>query len=212
MADALLALLDALLQRPRARQAPRPTGLRAAACAGRAADAAAYTAQVCSYGEEALGARLVWAHGFSRMGGSSDGRVGGVGALAAGAACALSLKSRGLAAGFVTVGYERGWRNLALGTLECVAPCVCAPVAINATNPKPFTGTAFTPAVWVALTRTHDGSFECVLRVGVAALAGGRLLIQAATLSAPLPGNRSIAVKDGLEMIHADGYRERPFR
>jgi len=38
------------------------------------------------------------------------------------------------------------------------------------------------------------------------------LLLQAATLSAPLPGNRTIALKDSLEIARYAGFDIKPFR
>ena len=118
-----------------------------------------------------------------------------------------------------------------MAKVSCVAPCACVGLSINATNPKPYTGTAFTAAMWVELARSSESSsleyaafekppqkvrehnehmkrggsrrmegFECVLSVEVIEYQSGRMLLQAATLSAPLPGNHSVALKDSLEM------------
>lgn len=218
MALAVEELLRTML-RPRA-ATPHCAAAEGAAeaPASEAADAApaAYPEQVCRYGQQALEPLVVHSRGFGSIDAGGEGRTGGLAATAAGAWCRLRLSSSSLQAGWLNLGYERGWRHAALATVACEAPCACAGLTINATNPKPYTGTAFTAPMWLALgpPRHHrhrgggggegspSGGYECVLRVDVPLLEAGRLLLQAATLSAPLPGNHSVALKDSLEVTH----------
>ena len=54
---------------------------------------------------------------------AGDGRTGGLAASAADAECVLRLSSRGLRAGYVAIGYEKGWRNAAVARVSCEPPC-----------------------------------------------------------------------------------------
>ena len=173
-----------------------------------------YPEQTCSYGQDALSKLVLNRRGFEYIDAGGEGRTGGLSAKVPGASFELRVASRTLSAGWFQVGYERGMRNV---TAVCpAAPCVCTGLSINATNPKPYTGTAFTPSMWIVLGRARDAEgYECVLSVNTTVVSAGRLLVQAATLSAPLPGNFSVHMKDQL----ADGGRDegrdqsvRPFR
>ena len=204
MATAVDELIEELLHKP----AGGNDGF--AACTAKHGANSVYPEQVCSYGEAALNVLLVSRSGFATIE-SKDGRTGGLVATTSGASITLRLTSRTLAAGYISIGYERGWRNVALARLDCVLPCQCRGIEINATNPKPYTGTSFTQSVWATLSKA-SGVYECVLRVQTTACESGRILLQAATLSAPLPGNRSIGVKDSLEIARYEGYGTMPFR
>ena len=209
MASAVDALL--LEWRRRSHLETRPAALIAASGGGCAPEAASHAEQVCRYGERALSELLVASQGFGVVAPSEEGRTGGLAATQAGAMCELRLASRSLASGYVTIGFERGWRNYAHASVVCMPPCACRAMSINATNPKPYTITAFEASVWTTLGHTaamRGGGYECVLRARVQSLSAGRLMLQAVTLSAPLPGNRSIAMKDSLEVAHrASLYR-----
>lgn len=154
---------------------------------------------VCRYGANRVGALLSSGGGFKLV--EPEGsRTGGVGSSVRGALASLRLVSQSLTAGFLTLGYERSHRNRGVhGRVECKWPCVCQPLLLDAFNTRPFSGTTFTPSpVWVKLGNATDGAgYECTLEVRVTELLAGRLLIQAVTLAAPLPGNRSTLVSVG---------------
>ena len=158
--------------------------------------------QTCSYGRDALALLVLDRSGFELID-ETEGRTGGLRATSTGASCSLRLTSRTLSAGWMNIGYEHGWRNLALASVTCMHPCACVGLSINATNPKPYTGTAFSASIWASLGSTASGGFECVLRVDARHVASGRLLLQAVTLAAPLAGNRSVWLKDSLEIARA---------
>ena len=212
MASAVDGMLRSMM---RARPAAGGGGGCAARRGGKAAGAAAadpsvttsaYPEQTCSYGQDALSRLVVRRRGFEAIDAGGEGRTGGLSATTAGASFALRVASRTLQGGWFQLGYERGMRNVAMAQLSCVAPCACPGLTVNATNPKPYTGTAFTPSMWLVLGHAPSahgatqGGYECVLRVDVTAVSAGRLLVQAATLSAPLPGNLSVGVKDSLQV------------
>ena len=186
----------------------RPARAAGRACMGGAvssaltnAEAKAYPEQMCSYGQQAVASLALWRSGFESVDAGGEGRTGGLAAKTAGASCALRLASNSLSAGWLNLGYERGWRHVAVARVKCVPPCACVGLTINATNPKPYTGTAFTMPMWITLARAlPTDAYTCVVQVDTTVLAAGRLLLQAATLSAPLPGNNSVALKDSLQM------------
>ena len=58
-----------------------------------------------------------------------------------GARAELRLTSRTLSAGFLSIGYERGWRNIgARATVGCVVPCACQPLVCDGFNRRKFAG------------------------------------------------------------------------
>ena len=154
---------------------------------------------VCRYGANRVGALLSSGGSFNLV--EPEGsRTGGVGSSVRGALASLRLSSQSLAAGFLALGYERSHRNRGVhGRVECKRPCVCQPLLLDAFNTRPFSGTTFNPSpVWVKLgNATHGTGYECTLEARVTELQAGRLLIQAVTLAAPLPGNRSTLVSVG---------------
>ena len=154
---------------------------------------------VCRFGANRVNALLSSGDSFNLV--EPEGsRTGGVGSSVRGALASLRLASESLAAGFLTLGYERSHRNRGVhGRVECKWPCVCQPLQLDAFNTRPFSGTTFNPSpVWVKLGNATDGAgYECTLEARVTELQAGRLLIQAVTLAAPLPGNRSTLVTVG---------------
>ena len=163
---------------------------------------------VCRYGAKGVGALLSFGGDFTLVE-PERGRTGGVGSSVRGALGSLRLASQSLAAGFLTLGYERSWLNRGVyGRVGCKRPCVCQPLLLDAFNSRPFSGTTFNPSpVWVELGRSIDGiGYECTLEARVTELQAGRLLIQAVTLAAPLPGNRSTRA------LRGSPPRPKPFR
>ena len=117
----------------------------------------------------------------------------GYAAFEQGSSIAFRLRSRE-AGGYVSLAYECGWRNQALGRLSCGPGCVCRPTLMNTTSLYKTTYSQFSSPVWATLLG-RDG--ECTVRVVVDAYTSGRFMLTAATFSAPLPGgaNRTIYFK-----------------
>ena len=117
------------------------------------------------------------------------GRTAGLVATSQGAHCQLSVSSSTLRAGFLSLAFERGWRNKGKVSINCVPPCSCKPLdSFSMGTPKRYTFTQRTNPVWVLLG--PDGT--CGVRVDVTELSAGRVMIQAATLAAPGPRNQSV--------------------
>lgn len=151
---------------------------------------------ICTYGSR-VSSLIHLSEGFQRVD-VADGRTGGVAATHSGARVQFRLVSRNLKEGFLTVGYERGWRNKGVvGRISCLSPCACQPIEMDAFNTRSFTGTSFTTSVWVQLKASGDGSYECMVEGRVMSLVEGRLMLQAMTLAAPFAGNRSTLVQVG---------------
>ena len=93
---------------------------------------------------------------------------------------------------FLSMGYEKSWRNEAAANVTCGGSCVCAAVAVNAHTRKQYSYLQRTESVWLL---PNSGAAEAVCEVIVQAtsLVEGRLMVQAITVSAPLPGNRTVS-------------------
>jgi hypothetical protein len=124
--------------------------------------------------------------GFERHDPGS-GRTPGLLARSVGASVAIGFRSPTLREGYVSVGYEQGWRNRGIaGLLTCRAPCTCAPQLLNLShgNAKTTLNVLSTP-VWVRA--------PCVVEVRVIAPAGdgvapaGRLFLTSATMASVAP-------------------------
>ena len=83
---------------------------------------------------------------------------------------------------------ERSHRSDGLVAFECLPPCACAPGDFATHSDKSYTYSQRAPPRWAVA----GGDGTCDVRVRVKRLAYGRVMVQALTFSAPLPGNRSV--------------------
>ena len=115
-----------------------------------------------------------------------SGRTAGLSAEGVGATLELVLRSSTLSAGFISVGFERGYRNIAtLGMLTCHGGCSCAAQVLNATSREAHaTLTQLSTPTWATLVRhRRQEEWACPISVTLIARGSGRLMISAATLS-----------------------------
>ena len=107
---------------------------------------------------------------------------------------------RGLRRGFLGLTLERSFRTRGFAQITCLAPCECAPAEFDAHSAKKYTYSQRAPPRW-AVTGP-DG--VCDVRVHVSALAKGRIMVQALTFSAPLPGNKSVDTNTLYSLLGTD--------
>jgi hypothetical protein len=116
------------------------------------------------------------------------GRQAGLVSNASGATCELQLTTRKLRSGFMSLAFERGWRNRGRARLDCVPPCWCSPAEFEVGTGKRYTFTQRTAPRWTVLGPDRT----CSVRVTLASRIAGRVMIQGITLAPPLPNNRSV--------------------
>jgi len=107
------------------------------------------------------------------------GRTPGLLANAVGASVVLQLRGGPLRAGYVSVGYERGWRNQGIdGLLACQRGCSCTPQLLNTSNERRETVNVLSSPTYVEA--------PCTLAVSVISTrphATGRVFLTSAILS-----------------------------
>ena len=116
---------------------------------------------------------------------------------------------------FLSLGFERSFRNQASARISCHGGCICAPNVFDAHTSKRYSYLQRTTPRWVtaaagggschhsetsaANTATADrsspgGGSSCEVHVEVTRLEAGRLMLKALTLSTPRAGNKSVSV------------------
>ena len=77
-----------------------------------------------------------------------------------------------------------------MGLLSCHDACVCRPAVLNTTSHYKATFSKFSEPVWATVGSGGTRTVRVVLDVH----ASGRLMLTAATFSAPLPGSRNSSI------------------
>ena len=119
---------------------------------------AAFPDQSCRFGHR-IAELVTGTSGFAFVD-PGDSRTPGFAATVQGSTITLRLASRE-PGGFVSLAYEAGWRNHAIGRLSCHGGCVCRPASMNATSHYKATYSKFSEPVWATL----GGTGVCTVRV-----------------------------------------------
>ena len=77
-----------------------------------------------------------------------------------------------------------------MGRLSCHDACVCRPAVMNTSSHYKATFSQFSEPVWA----TVGSGGLCTVKVVLDEHSSGRLMLTAATFSAPLPGSRNNSI------------------
>lgn len=143
--------------------------------------------QVCTTGPRMRIHNCAGFHFVDPGGGRQSGLVSNL----TGALCELQLTTRKLRSGFMSLAFERGWRNRGRVSITCEPPCWCLPTTFEVGTSKHYTFTQRTTPRWTVL----GGSGTCSVKVEVKSSTQGRVMIQGVAFAAPLPNNRSVDTK-----------------
>ena len=125
---------------------------------------------------------------------TSEGRTAGYVATRVNASLRLRLASpASLRSGFFSLGFERSYRNHAVATITCDAPCQCAQRDFDAHGSKKYYYTQRSEPLWVTIPQSGalttggqaDAAAECNLRVRLKSFQSYRVMLNAITFSAP---------------------------
>ena len=102
--------------------------------------------------------------------------------------------------GFLSLAMEKGHLNDADVDITCLAPCQCSPTRYVTHSVRPYTYIRRSNPAWVT-----PSAGVCDVEVRVSRFAKGWVALKAATLAAPLAGNKSV----NTDTLYHLGY-ERP--